>query len=340
MTAESREGDSSPTSPLVVGPGVLTSAVVEALFDGAVVTDVDAAVFGISGSGALLCMQGMLTNDIEGSGAHGFVYGAALTPKGMIITDLWVARQAEGIQLFVSTEGKEPLLEIFDRSLPPRLARCEDRSGSITVFQLLGPDAAGLARDAGFDVPEPGQTLVAEIDRASYHVARPEFEQPFRIQIACNPEAREELIGALHSAGAVSADGSALDAARVLAGWPRLGAEIDAKTLPQEVRFDEIGGVSYTKGCYTGQETVARVHFRGRANRWLAGLAWDAEPDPKATEIVQDGKSVGRVSSMVWLPDSPQVVGLGIVRREVSENAEVLAAGVSARVCILPFDLD
>ena len=57
-------------------------------------------------------------------------------------------------------------------------------------------------------------------------------------------------------------------------GWPALGVEIDERTLPQEVRYDEIGGVSYTKGCYTGQETVARLHFRGHTNRELRGLRW------------------------------------------------------------------
>ena len=72
-----------------------------------------------------------------------------------------------------------------------------------------------------------------------------------------------------------------MQAARILAGWPALGAEIDERTLPQEVRYDEIGGVSYTKGCYTGQETVARLHFRGHPNRELRGLWWRSdEPEP------------------------------------------------------------
>src|SRR5207253_1404740 len=86
-------------------------------------------------------------------------------------------------------------------------------------------------------------------------------------QVTVPVEQGELLAGRLAAAGAVEADPAMLELARILAGWPRLGAEVDEKTIPQEVRFDEIGGVSYTKGCYTGQETVARLHFRGRAGR-------------------------------------------------------------------------
>src|SRR5207245_10128528 len=71
------------------------------------------------------------------------------------------------------------------------------------------------------------------------------------------------LADRLRTAGAVPAGPAALELLRVLAGWPRLGAEMDEKTIPQEVRFDEIGGVSYTKGCYTGQEQVGRLQCRG-----------------------------------------------------------------------------
>src|SRR5258708_9948328 len=85
-----------------------------------------------------------------------------------------------------------------------------------------------------------------------------------------------------------------LELGRILAGWPRLGAEIDQKTLPQEVRYDDINGVSYTKGCYTGQETVSRLHFRGHTNRHLGGLLWQAAPDLERPEIPHHRKPIVR----------------------------------------------
>jgi folate-binding protein YgfZ len=123
---------------------------------------------------------------------------------------------------------------------------------------------------------------------------------------------------------------------------------VDEKTIPQEVRFDEIGGVSYTKGCYTGQETVARLHFRGHPNRQLRGLLFDTEP-PAApaqgwTAVTHLDREVGRVTSLAFVPESGggvsgagRWIGMAVLRREVTPGAMVRAAGRDARVVDLPF---
>jgi folate-binding protein YgfZ len=122
----------------------------------------------------------------------------------------------------------------------------------------------------------------------------------------------------------------------VLAGWPALGHEIDEKTLPQEVRFDEIGGVSYTKGCYVGQETVARVHFRGHPNRHLEGLLFEREPTTHSA-VLAEGNDVGRVTAQVWLGSKHRWLGLAVLRREVDPGSSLVASGVGATVVPLPF---
>jgi folate-binding protein YgfZ len=152
----------------------------------------------------------------------------------------------------------------------------------------------------------------------------------------------------LVAAGAVEAESSALELGRILAGWPRLGAEVDERTIPQEVRYDEIGGVSYTKGCYTGQETVARLHFRGHTNRGLRGLAFDVGP-PAApadgwSQVTHLDRDVGRVTSVAWVPEptapgTGRWIGLALLRRDVGSGAMVRAAGRDARVVDLPFTL-
>src|SRR5262249_44835766 len=127
------------------------------------------------------------------------------------------------------------------------------------------------------------------------------------------------------------------ETARIVAGWPLLGAEIGERTLVQEVRFDEIGGVSYTKGCYTGQETVARLHFRGHTNRELRGVVWPVGTQPAGGPVVdQEGKAVGEISSVLSLPD--RSVGLALIRREVTPGSDVIAAERPATVVSLPFD--
>src|SRR5207249_5984059 len=119
----------------------------------------------------------------------------------------------------------------------------------------------------------------------------------------------------LGRAGALGTNAAALELARVLAGWPGLSSEVDEKTIPQEVRFDEIGGVSYTKGCYTGQETVSRLHFRGHANRQVRGIEFDTEPSTFGEApplVVHQDRAVVRVPSVARVPGTlpvrPRVV--------------------------------
>src|SRR6185369_13808882 len=121
-------------------------------------------------------------------------------------------------------------------------------------------------------------------------------------------EALEAFTARLARAGAAEGTEDDLHAARVLAGWPRLGREIDERTLPQEVRYDEIGGVSYTKGCYVGQETVARLHFRGHTNRELRGLAWNGAEPLDGTAVIWRDKEIGTVRSTLALDD--RILGL------------------------------
>ena len=135
--------------------------------------------------------------------------------------------------------------------------------------------------------------------------------------------------------GARTATDDEWEAARILAGWPRRGAEIDEKTLVQEVRFDENDGVSYEKGCYTGQETVARLHFRGHTNRDLRGLVWNGTAPLTDNRVMLAEKEVGSVRSVLSLPTGQ--VALALIRREVETGQVVTAGGLPAAVVSLPF---
>jgi folate-binding protein YgfZ len=228
--------------------------------------------------------------------------------------------------------------------VPPRLARVSDRTTDVAIYRLAGPRAAAVVIAAGLEAPPaPGRVLQGRDD---LEMARATEAAPFALQLTVPAAQGERLAARLVAAGAVASDGAALELMRILAGWPRLGAEVDEKTIPQEVRYDEIGGVSYTKGCYTGQETVARLHFRGHANRQLRGLLFDPEPPAAPAEgwsvVSHLDRDVGRVTSLAFVP-APGVtgagrwIGLAVIRREVTPGAMVRAAGRDARVVDLPF---
>lgn len=325
--------------------------IVDHLRAGAIVAPADVGIIDLTGpgTGAVTCFQGLLTSDIEKPGDGTFVYGALLTPKGMIVVDGWAARLGTRVRFVVPNEGRERAREVLQRSVPPRLARSVDRSADTAVLRVAGAHAVAVLGAAGIQVPHgPNRVIETAAGDISLEIARTADQAPFVYQIAVPLEHEDALQKRLVSGGAFGTSPSALELSRILAGWPRLASEVDEKTIPQEVRFDEIGGVSYTKGCYTGQETVSRLHFRGHANRHLRGLLFESDP-PAApasgwSAVTHEERDVGRVTSIAWLPDGGgsvlgRWIGLAIVRREVEPGAVVRAAGREARIVALPFDV-
>ncbi len=312
----------------------------ERLRHGAAVVTGEPAVFWVEGSGALACLQGLLTNDLVKPGEHSLVYGAVLTPKGMIVVDHWVLRLPDRFALVGPPRGREATRELLARNLPPRLAKVSDATGQVEAAWVIGGQAfATLARSNLKPLPEAaGRVSIVETDAGRLSIGLAPEGAPFAA-LALGPRlAIGNFVRAVIDAGATGGTGEDLDAARIVAGWPALGAEIDERTLPQEVRFDEIGGVSYTKGCYVGQETVARLHFRGHANRHLRGLVW-RNAAPLADQRITTGeREVGSVRSTLALDD--RRIGLGLVRREIDPGAEVVAGGQVATVLALPFAPD
>jgi folate-binding protein YgfZ len=122
---------------------------------------------------------------------------------------------------------------------------------------------------------------------------------------------------------------------RIESGRPRLGFDMDAETIPQEAGINE-RAVDFEKGCYVGQETVARLHYRGKPNRHLRGLLL-SDPVERGTEILLGEKVVGRVGSTCVSPRLGPIA-LALVRREAAPGDTVAVGGAEARVAELPFE--
>jgi tRNA-modifying protein YgfZ len=176
---------------------------------------------------------------------------------------------------------------------------------------------------------------VPELELEGYEIIVPE-------------SAFEPLWERLLTEGATPAGLAAWDIARIEAGRPEWGIDIDDSTIPQEANFDELHAISYTKGCYVGQETVARVHFRGHVNRVLRGLMIPQGPVVRGAPLVDtQGKPVGDVRSTALSPRLGPIA-LAMVRREVEPGAtiEVIVESdaaprlaVPAQVVRLPFPI-
>src|SRR2546422_138057 len=224
-------------------PGRVTAATVAALRTGAVLARAEAGVVALTGPGAVTCFQGLLTNDIEKPGDGAFVYGALLTPKGMIVVDGWATRHGTTVSYTVPAHGRERALEILTRSVPPRLARLADRTAELAVLRLTGPQALAVAEAAGLAVPSTaGRAAQAVTGDASADVARPGDVAPFALQFSLPADRADALRERLVAGGALWADSDALEFARILAGWAALGAGVDGKTVPQGGRHHGHGG--------------------------------------------------------------------------------------------------
>lgn len=261
------------------------------------------ARFAVTGNGALPCLQGLVTSDLNSTPDQTRTFGALLTSKGMIVAPLWIERRsADHFLLETPARAAGLVQETFAKSLPPRLCRWEHLASGVGVG-LYGARA----------VQQPG-TLSAVVRGAKGFDGV--MEAAAADQLPSDATASDALMAAC----------------RILAGIPSLGDEIDEKTLPQEVRMEELGAISYTKGCYLGQETVARLHFRGHANRRLVLLVLDAEPGDLPLEVRAGDKAVGRLTSACWSPELDAWVGQAVLRREVEDGAEGEAGGVQAVV--------
>jgi len=156
------------------------------------------------------------------------------------------------------------------------------------------------------------------------------------IDLVCAAEDTERVRDALLEAGAVAVDEAAAEVLRVERGRPRYGLDTDETTIPQEAGLND-RAVSFTKGCYVGQETVARLHWRGKPNRHLRGLRLSG-PARTGEPLRLGEREVGRVASVVVSPVFGPIA-LAIVRREagVGDTLVVGDGSVTAQVVELPF---
>jgi len=278
----------------------------------------------LTGPGAVEFLNGQVTNELAGLRPGEGRYAAFLTHKGKMLGDLRILAVGEDPaqppqELLLDTE-RVALQALFDMIRRFRIGydlELHKRTLERGLISLIGPDAATIAATRGLAAQEHAN---APVELAGIGVLA--VRTASGVDLICDAAETRQLTAALRERGAVPVREAAAEIVRVERGEPRYGIDLDDTTIPQEAGLNE-RAVSFTKGCYVGQETVARLHYRGRPNRHLRGLLL-SEPLAPGAELRLEERVLGRLSSAVISPAFGPI-GMGLVRREAEPGAHVSA---------------
>jgi len=289
------------------------------------------------GADCLRFLHGMVTNTVESLAENEGNYAAVTSARGQTLLDVWVHRLRDCIYMETEPGLATKLIETLDRYLIADDVTLSDESGAWAIFGVQGPRANDLAgRVVGripADLPEH-HTVIRDLEGTPIWVTARSYTGEPGCDLRIVQDRADSLRRALVTAGGTPIGSQVGEILRVEAGIPRYGAEIDESVAPLEAGLNS--AVDFDKGCYIGQEVIAKMHFRGRPRRYLTGLICNT---PVCGNITVNGKTVGRVTTCVKSLRLNRAIALAIIRRGYHEAGQhvLLDDGSEAEVVNLPF---
>jgi len=279
-----------------------------------------------TGEKAKESLGGLVTNDVVAlTPGHGH-RAVALTSKGRVIAMVRVFDRGTDLLLDSEPESAESFVTMIKKFVNPRTAKYAVITETTACLGIHGQDAAAkLAPHVGMDVTTlsalPPLGLARAVDGTFDVIRSTELSVP-GFDVIGTRESVAALRRALEQEGLHEIAADEVEIARVEVGLPRFGVDMDAETMPQEANLDTLGAISFTKGCYTGQEVVARIHFRGHVNKHLRWLSTEQPLTRGAVVLDAAGKEVGDVRSAV-VSGKRGPLAMAMVRREVEPGSAV-----------------
>jgi folate-binding protein YgfZ len=301
----------------------------------------------VSGSERASYLQGLLTNDIVAlKSGHG-CYAAYLTAQGRMIADLDVYELGDVLLLAMGGGVKDDVMAKLDQFIFSEDVQLGDVSGTFAQIAIVGPEAPAvvasivrdLSRDALRGMTEHGNARAEWAGGAAIVTAIADTGEPGFDLYVERPQSTALKV-ALAAAGAIELDEATAEAVRIEAGVPLFGRDMDQETIPLEAGI-ESRAISFSKGCYVGQEVIIRVLHRGhgRVARKLVGLTLDGDEIPAAGAAVRSGdREIGSVTSSTTSPAKQRPIALAYVHRDFLEPHTIVTVGAqTATVTALPF---
>ena len=295
----------------------------------------------VTGSDRARFLHGMLSNTVEGLESGAGNYATMTTPRGQTLSDVWVYHRAEGFLLETEPGLQAKLTASLDKYLIADDVHITDVTGIQATLGLHGPGSRALiARVLGEVSSDLADchTVVRGLGRADVSVTARSYsgEPGYDLRIEAVNALR--LWNVLTAAGARPVGTRAMEALRIESGIPRYGVDVDERVVPLEAGLHH--AVDFTKGCFIGQETIAKMHNLGKPRRYLVGLCLEADTVPPPETPLRDGeKQIGWTTSSVRSPALGRVVSLASVRRGYEQPGQFLSVdgGGRAKVVELPF---
>jgi len=286
----------------------------------------------LSGAESAAFLDSLLSNDIAAVPVGGGVDATLLTHRGRMLAEVRVLRSHEEFELDTERVSLQALFDSLNQYRIGYRSELHKRTLQRGLLSLIGPGADAALPDSHLPGPDEHDHVAATLAGRNVRLVRTDLG----IDVLCAAEDVGAISAALAATGAVAIDEATAEAVRIEHGRPRFGIEIDEGTMPQEAGIHE-RTVSYSKGCYVGQETVARLYWKGKPNRHLRGLRLSEAVAPGAALLLAE-REVGTVGSFA---PSPRLgpIALALVRREAEPGA-VLTVGDGAATAVvveLPF---
>lgn len=286
----------------------------------------------LSGPDAAAFLQGQVSNDVEALHPGSGCYAAFLTPKGKMLGDVRILATGDELLLDTERSALQAVFNLVRRGLVGFKAELHKRTLERALVSLVGPQSASVAGMTGLqDAPEH-----AHVETTLGNVRARAIRTDVGIDLLCNSDALGPIQIVLRDLGARDVAEEAVECLRAERGRPRYGIDLDDTVIPEEAGLNE-RAVSFSKGCYVGQETVARLHWRGKPNRHLRGIRLSG-PAMTGDALSLGERPVGRLGSVATSPRFGPI-GLALVRREAEPGSEVTVGEARARATVveLPF---
>jgi len=292
----------------------------------------------LTGPDRVSFLQGMVTQDVEGLPVGAVADAALLTVKGAMVADARVVKRPEDFLVLTEPGYGSVVLGVLERYLISEEAELSDATAGFGQLSVIGPEAERRAAQALALGPPAGAALRPFDAGGATAWALPQGLLLPGVDLLVPVDALGGVFGRLLEAGATPVGFAALEVLRVERGTPRFGSDMDERTIPLEANLQR--ALHYQKGCYVGQEVIARATFRGHVNRHLVGLRFGegSAPAPRA-ELFAGDRRVGWVTSVVQSPRLGSI-GLGYAHRDVAgPGTELALAGGAGSVWVeaLPF---